>query len=162
MNNKITVYHGTNVCFESIQLDKSRNKRDFGRGFYTTTLKEQALAWAENMFIRFGGEGKYLIEYEITIDKNLKVKTFNGLCEEWLEMVKDNRTSGGLQHDYDIVIGPVANDNTMRTVSLYVEGIYTTAMVLEQLKYFKANDQVSIHTDKALSVIREIARYRYE
>lgn len=162
MSNKLIVYHGTNSLFETVMLNKSRNKRDFGIGFYTTTMKEQAEAWAENMFLRYGGSGKYVIRYEIEIDENLKIKQFEGLSEEWLEMVRENRVQGGLQHDYDIVIGPVADDNTMRTVALYVEGIYTAPMAIEQLKYFKANNQVSLHTDKAVSYLLEVERYGYE
>lgn len=36
-------------------------------------------------------------------------------------MIRNNRLNGSVQHDYDVVIGPVANDNTMRTVALYDE-----------------------------------------
>lgn len=46
----------------------------------------------------------------------LKVKRFDILNEEWLEFIKSNRSKGGLQHEYDVVIGPVADDNTMETV----------------------------------------------
>jgi hypothetical protein len=56
------------------------------------------------------------------------------------------------------VIGPVANDNTMRTVALYVSGIYTAQIALDQSRYFQANDQVSFHTPKALSALRILHR----
>lgn len=49
-----------------------------------------------------------------------------------------------------IIKGPVANDNTMRTIALYISGIYTTEQAIAQLKFFKVNDQVSFHTEKAL------------
>lgn len=88
-----------------------------------------------------------------TLNESLRIKQFDGLTVEWLDMVKDNRHHGGLQHDYDVVIGPVANDNTMRTVALYVSGVYTANMALEQLRYFKANDQLSFHTEKAISAL---------
>jgi hypothetical protein len=80
-------------------------------------------------------------------------KRFDGLTEEWLELVKINRIKGGLQHQYDIVQGPVANDNTLRTIALYVAGVYTADMALRQLQFFKVNDQVSIHTQQALSCL---------
>ena len=38
----LTLYHGSNAVFDEISLEKSRNRRDFGRGFYTTTVREQA------------------------------------------------------------------------------------------------------------------------
>ncbi|MFW2488771.1 DUF3990 domain-containing protein [Clostridium chromiireducens] len=58
---------------------------------------------------------------------------------------------GGIQHEYDIVIGPVADDNTMRTVALNVEGIYDEDMAMKQLEFTKSNNQVSLHTVKAIS-----------
>ncbi|MDR2179004.1 MAG: DUF3990 domain-containing protein [Synergistaceae bacterium] len=36
------LYHGSNQNFEYVDLTKSRDKRDYGRGFYMTTLREQA------------------------------------------------------------------------------------------------------------------------
>ena len=48
----------------------------------------------------------------------LNVKRFDALSEEWLEFIKENRSKGGLQHKYDVIIGPVADDNTMETVQL--------------------------------------------
>lgn len=69
-------------------------------------------------------------------------------------MVKRNRVNGGTQHEYDIVRGPVANDDTMRTLALFIAGIYTEEMTLRQLSFFKPNDQVSIHTEHALARLR--------
>ncbi|AEF84079.1 conserved hypothetical protein [Treponema primitia ZAS-2] len=147
------LFHGSNQDFDTVDLSKSRDKRDFGRGFYMTTIREQAGSWAENMVIRYGGAGIFVYEFELSISDNLKIKHFDGLTEEWLELVKTNRIKGGLQHQYDIVQGPVANDNTMRTIALYVAGIYTADMALRQLQFFKVNDQVSIHTQQALSCL---------
>mgnify|MGYP002626792175 CR=1 FL=1 len=75
---------------------------------------------------------------------------------DWLEFIKENRMNGGLSHTYDIVRGAVANDNTMRTIALYVSGVYTEEMALEQLQFFKANDQISFHTQKALNCLKFI------
>lgn len=55
VNTPITIYHGTNVLFDAVDISKSRDKRDFGRGFYTTTLYEQACNWAQNISLRYGG-----------------------------------------------------------------------------------------------------------
>jgi adenine specific DNA methylase Mod len=158
MVDELILYHGTNVYFEQVDLNHSKDKRDFGRGFYTTTQIEQAQNWAENMNIRYGGDGNYVMKYKIHFDSELFIKVFNGLNREWLTMIKDNRLIGGIQHNYDIVIGPVADDNTIRTVALYVADIYTEEMALEQLKSFDASDQVSIHTQRALDCLEFIGR----
>ena len=114
------------------------------------------------MFIRYGGDGIYVMKFKLKDISNLNVKEFQGLNEEWLNMIKNNRLSGGIQHDYDVVIGPVADDNTMRTVALYVEGIYDEDMALKQWKFSKSNNQVSLHTSKALSRLEFIGRDEYD
>lgn len=152
----MTVYHGTATTFSDIDLSKSRDRRDFGRGFYTTTLFDQAASWAKNVFTRYGGVGQFVKVYELGAMDGLKVKRFDGMTREWLDFVKENRVKGGIQHGYDIVIGPVANDNTMRTIMFYISGVYTAEMALEQLKFFKVNDQASFHTERALSCLKLI------
>ena len=158
----ITLFHGSNQNFERVNLEKSRDKRDFGRGFYMTTRKDQAGRWAQNMFLRRGGAGCYVYEFVLDISLDLRIKRFDGLDREWLDMVKRNRVNGGIQHDYDVVCGPVANDDTMRTLALFVEGIYTEDMALQQLRFFKPSDQVSIHTERALAQLRMIRKEIHE
>ena len=158
---KLTLFHGSNHDFECVNLEKSRDKRDFGRGFYMTTLKDQAVRWTQNMFIRYGG-GRFVYELVLDISPDLRIKRFEGLNREWLEMVKRNRLDGGTQHDYDVVCGPVANDDTMRTLALFVAGIYTEDMALQQLRFFKPNDQVSIHTECALPRLRIVRKETHE
>lgn len=147
------LFHGTNVKYDTIDLSKSKDKRDFGKGFYTTTIPEEAEKWAKNQFVRYGGDGSFVKEFDFQEDKTLKIKVFSEMNAEWLEFVKKCRTTGGTPHDYDVIKGPVANDNTMRTIALYTSGIYSTEQAIEQLRYFKVNDQVSFHTEKALKCL---------
>ena len=77
-------------------------------------------------------------------------------------MIRDNRKLGGTQHSYDVMIGPVANDNTMLTVARYIEGTYTAEEALNRLAYSKVNDQVAFHTEKALRGVHFIRRYTVE
>lgn len=151
------LYHGSNRMFDEVLLSKSRNRRDFGCGFYTTTIREQAEDWANSLHDRYGGE-KRLYIFDFEQDDSLKIKIFEGLTIEWLEMIKDNRTIGGVSHAFDIVIGPVANDNTMPTIALYVDGTISAEAAIIQLEYFKANDQVSFHTERALQRLSLIER----
>ena len=92
----------------------------------------------------------------------LKIKRFDSLNEEWLEFIKKNRAQGGTQHTYDIVIGPVADDNTMQTIQVYISGILTGEEAVKRLRYSKVNNQVSFHTEKALAYLRFIGREKYE
>ena len=105
---------------------------------------------------------KYFV-YEYLFEENsvLNVKRFDTLSEEWLEFIKENRSKGGLQHNYDVVIGPVADDNTMETVQLYIANILTASEAVERLRYNKVNNQVSFHTEKALQYLQLVRRESY-
>mgnify|MGYP000999250364 FL=1 len=101
------------------------------------------------------------IQSDVEID-SLKIKQFDALNIEWLEFIKMNRIEGGLQHEFDVVIGPVADDNTMETVQLYIAGILTAREAVERLRYNKVNNQVSFHTENALQSLKFIRRECYE
>jgi hypothetical protein len=155
------LYHGLNCDFTTIDLSKSKDRRDFGRGFYLTTLENQAKEWAEILFSRYGGEGIFVYEFELEINNTLQVKQLDGLSEEWLHFVRGNRMGEGAPHDYDLVRGVVANDRTNRTLALFVAGIYTAKMTLRKLRYNKLNDQISIHTEKALACLTLVNKTTY-
>jgi len=148
-----TLYHGSNRLFEQPALNEARDRRDFGMGFYTTTLKSQAEDWAKSMATRQGGD-PYLYTFEFSPSDDLTVKEFPEISVEWLELVKANRVLGGVQHIFDVVIGPVANDNTMRTIANYVAGIYDAEEAMRRLRYFDVNDQVSLHTPRAMTCLQ--------
>lgn len=159
---KIIVYHGTAFDFADIDLNKSKNRRDFGKGFYTTTIQAQAEAWAKNIALRNNAASAYVYVYEFTFAQELVCKLFEGLTAEWLEFIKQNRALGGVQHAYDVVMGPVADDNTMLTVNRYMNGTYTVEEALERLAYFKVNDQLCLNTERALKHIKLVRRYEVD
>lgn len=147
---ELILFHGSNIAFNKIDLKKSHNRRDFGRGFYCTVLESQASEWAHRLFLRYHTGGRYVYRYIFRQTEELRVKHFPALDKEWLEFIKENRTKGGIQHNYDVVIGPVADDNTMETVQLYLSGIFSAEEAVERLRYNKVNNQVSFHTSLAL------------
>ncbi|MDR0289581.1 MAG: DUF3990 domain-containing protein, partial [Treponema sp.] len=134
MEKRLILYHGSNQDFDVVDLSKSRDRRDFGRGFYTTTLRNQAEDWAEALFDRYKGDGIFIYETEFELNDDLSVKSYDGLSEEWLLMIQKNRTLGGIQHRFDVVQGPVANDKTARTIALYIAGIINANEAIERLK----------------------------
>lgn len=156
---RMILYHGSDSDFERIDLRKSLERRDFGRGFYTTTISAQAEKWAINKKIRNNKNHAYVYVYEAVIPDEIRVKRYDGLTVEWLEMVKKNRQQGGTQHSYDIVIGPVANDDTMLTVNRYIQGVYSADEAIERLRFSRANDQVSFHTNEAVECLKFARRY---
>lgn len=161
-HDKLILYHGTTDQFETIDLTKSYNKRDFGRGFYTTLLEDQAKEWVYRLSIRRGKKIYYINQYEFQGDKSLRIKKFENFSDEWLDFIKKNRYNGGVAHNFDVVMGPVADDNTMETVQLYMSGIYNKKEALERLKYYKVNNQISFHTERSLRYIKLLGRKKYD
>jgi hypothetical protein len=161
METKMILYHGSNIDFDKVSLDAAKDKRDFGRGFYTTTIREQAKEWAEILSYRNRSDNCFLYKFNFEKTDNLYIKLFDGVTKEWLDFIIENRIKGGIQHSFDVVIGPVANDRTVNTIGLYLSGDYSLNEALRRLEYFKLNDQVSLHTEKALSRLRFIRKYEW-
>ena len=148
------LYHGSNCEFDIISLEKSKNNRDFGKGFYTTTIEEQAREWAEILFLRTQKGFPFLYEFELLDFEDLNVKTFSEYNSEWLNFVKENRVHGEIQHSYDVVKGPVANDRTREAIAQYLSGAYDEEYTIKLLTHMKSNDQISFHTEKALAKLK--------
>jgi hypothetical protein len=140
------LYHGSNRDFNAVDLSESKDRRDFGKGFYTTTIREQALQWGYNVFNRFGGDCIFLYGFDFLPSADLSSKHFPEISDEWFDFILSNRTIGGLQHSFDFVQGPVANDKTVLTITGFIDGLYTREEAMQRLRYSKTNDQVSLHT----------------
>lgn len=81
---------------------------------------------------------------------------------DWLNFIRENRSRGGIQHNYDVVIGPVADDKTVQTVQLYLLGTITADEAMNRLKYNKVNNQISFHTEKGVSCLKMKTGFCYE
>jgi hypothetical protein len=156
----MTVFHGSNADFDTVSLDCAKDKRDFGRGFYTTTIREQAASWAESICRRYKTRTAYLYEFEFSLD-GLTVKSFDTISKEWLDFVIENRVRGNTQHSFDVITGPVANDRTMDTIGFFLAGIYSVEEALKRLEYMLPNDQLSLHTKKAISNLHITRRHTW-
>ena len=85
---ELVLYHGSNVAFDEIDLGKSRNRRDFGKGFYCTVLENQAEEWARRLYLRSHKGGRYVYRYLFRQTDDLTIKRFTALDQEWLEFIK--------------------------------------------------------------------------
>jgi len=157
----ITLYHGSNQPIESIDLSKGQKYKDFGQGFYTTHLREQAVIWSKRISDRFGGAAT-VTEFEFDMDAaiadGLNVKIFNQPDKEWALFVMANRKQGPeeYRHDYDIVIGPVADDRMARLFGLYDMEIIDLEAVVAGLVYKDLNSQYFFATERSLNYIRRV------
>jgi hypothetical protein len=152
------LYHGTFTHdIKQPDLQKCRQKTDFGKGFYTTKSFEQAKKWAILRKNRFRVEKAYVVEYEIDdsilSSGEYKIKHFDGATKEWLEFVFNNRKNIATE-TYDIVMGPVANDSLYATLLLYEQSVLSVEASIAQLKTHLLFDQLSFHTTKAIEALR--------
>jgi hypothetical protein len=155
----MVVYHGSNVIVSEPRLIKQNRFLDFGFGFYTTTNKAQAISFAEKVTKRREEGQKAVSIYEIDEDKafsECRLLKFGSANEAWLDFVSENRSGNYSGDEYDLIYGPVANDDIYRTFTLYTAGLLTKQQTLDALKVKKLYDQLVFATEKALSYLHFI------
>lgn len=156
----MTLYHGTNADIESIDLTKGLRHKDFGKGFYMTPDRTTAIRMAQKKVRLYGGTPT-LITYEMdeaALHSHLKVKVFpEKACTEWLLFVDANRDRKNTKaiHDFDIVIGPIADDGVVLQLTNYREGIYSPEEAARLLQDRYLDQQYFFGTERALLFIHK-------
>lgn len=139
------LYHGSDCEIKQPDISHSRVTVDFGRGFYTTPLLEQAAQWCA----KFKRQGKNGIVSRYSLDEsafeNEKVLRFETYSEDWLDFVLACRR-GLDESGFNIVIGGVANDKVFNTIELYFDGLIDKSETLKRLRYEKPNLQVCLRS----------------
>jgi hypothetical protein len=178
MSNMLTLYHGTTHNFTEIDVTRGKPFKDFGQGFYLTETYEHARNIAfrnrrieEERLRGIGDETKlpvliYTYEFKIENTNKLNIKRFNNADREWLKFIIANRMNRTRQHEYDIVIGPTANDDTrtsIRTVMNAANGaiLSDTALdlLIEMLEPNNLPEQYYFGTNKAAAMLKPMGRY---
>lgn len=154
------LYHGSNADIESINLSKGLRYKDFGKGFYLTPELSTAIRMAQKKARLFGGEPT-LLTYEFdeaALCSGLKVKIFPEKASvEWLLFVDANRDRRHIEHihDYDIVIGPIADDGVVLQLTNYREGIYPPEEIARLLQDRFLDQQYYFGTEAALRFLHK-------
>lgn len=157
----MTLYHGTNTDFDVVDLSRGLTYKDFGKGFYLTPDRNTAIRMAQKKARIFGGTPT-LITYDmddITMYPNLKIKEFpKKACPEWFLFIDANRDRNNTNpiHDYDIVIGPIADDGVVLQLTNFREGIYSSEEAARLLQDRYLDQQYFFGTERALSIIKKI------
>lgn len=153
------LYHGTNADFDKIEIVRTQLHKDFGQGFYLTDIREQAERMALRKTRMLGGAPVVqAYEFDDTSLLNLKVLRFETPDEEWARFILKNRdrSTKTPQHDYDIVIGPIADDGVAYLLGRYTEGTLELAELARLLEYKKLNRQFYFGTERAVALLRRI------
>lgn len=159
----ITLYHGSNISIDEIDLTKGASNKDFGKGFYLTDIQQQAEAMAMRR-TRIMDNGvptvsSFAFDEAVLTSPMLRVKDFGSTpTQEWAEFVLHNRYASrtGFTHNYDIVIGPVADDGVAYQLERYEEGIIDLDTLVEKLKYRTLNRQYFFGTPESISHLKKL------
>jgi len=159
----VILFHGSNTAVSEIKLELCRPYRDFGTGFYLTPYFNQAWRMADRVSRLYGGEGVVSsFDFNQEAAAGLTVRTFDNPSKEWAVFVMNNRNrsfqdtqSFECNHDakYDIVIGPVANDDMVLLFRQYMENIITLEMLARGMEFRHLNSQYSFHTKNAVAAL---------
>jgi hypothetical protein len=139
------IYYGGYCSIKSPQIIKGQYAKDFGMGFYCTELKEQATRWAKRY------ETPTVSIYDCILNNDLNILHFEEMTEEWLDFIVNCRN--GISHNYDIVIGAMANDQIYNYISDYVNGVINREQFWILAKFKHPTHQICFCTDKALNCL---------
>lgn len=145
---KITLYHASKEVVENPDTIHSRESLDFGRGFYLTSIREQAEKYAQ----RFKRRQQNAVLNIYTLEADLqewKVLMFEAYDKDWLDFVSACR-AGNPTEEYDLVVGGIANDKVILTLDLYFAGQISQEVALDRLRFEHPNIQYCIRSERML------------
>lgn len=151
------LYHGSDVIVDSPKIIKSNRPLDFGSGFYVTSSKNQAESRAKRVAVRNDSKICYINQYDLDLsraEKELAILKFDSASKEWLDFVCSNRKMRNIEKNYDLIIGPVADDQVFADVVRYENGEYDLEEALKRLKVEKLTDQILFRTKKSLEYLK--------
>ncbi len=140
---EIMVYHGSNVAVPNPKILINGHYKDFGYGFYCTNIEKQAKRWALTQ------KGESIVNrYIYTVNPDLNICAFPDMSEAWLQFVVNCRR--GIEHNFDIVEGPMADDQIWDYVEDYMNGNISKTAFWELVKFKYPTHQIVFCTMKAL------------
>lgn len=162
----MTVYHGSYVRIAAPRILVQERGRDFGAGFYVTSLREQAERWAvrtARLRSRLTGRSADAVVnqyvYDVRSAADLRVRDFPRADGDWLDFVVRCRSDAAFRHGYDLVSGKIADDNVGETVEFVLAGIMRREDAVARLRFSESNDQICFCTERALSLLAFAGSY---
>ena len=155
------LYHGTNAVFDEIDLTKSKPNKDFGQGFYLSREYTQAMDMAKIKVEQLESGVPTVITFEADETKmlSLKMLRFDDYSEEWAKFILLNRNNASRQpaHDYDIVIGPIANDRVGVQLWKYENQSIDLPTLVHNLRNMKGiTFQYFFGTENAIKILKRL------
>ena len=153
----MTLYHASNVEVKMPMLVESNRMLDFGPGFYTTTNREQAVRFAKSVVARRGGTPMInTYEFDEAAFSECLVRRFDSPSEDWLDFVAANRSGQYFGVRYDLIMGPVANDDVYTTTGLYMRGFISKEATISGLMVKRLYDQLVFATPRTFRYLKHV------
>ena len=127
-------------------VEYSTRNLDFGKGFYTTSIKEQAMRWAQRKALI----NSFVSVFKANISSDLKVLDLTNKLDEWIDFVCECRDGSQVFSSYDLIIGKVADDKVFKVVDMYKNEIWDKARALSEMKIYETCDQIMFATQNAI------------
>ena len=158
------VFHGTNIVIEKPIIVNRFKTLDFGEGFYTTENECQARDFALKVYSRRTPTLFPIVNcYKLNADiSEFAVLKFDAPDAKWLDFVVARRRGIALDKTYDIIIGPVANDDVFGTIVLYETGQLDRESAIKRFNVKKLYNQVAFCTEIALNSLVFVKSYKVE
>lgn len=148
------VFHGSNQIVKNPDLFHSFKNLDFGKGFYVTSVREQAERWARRKADFESGTNPILNIYELSdVLSDYKVLDFKDELDSWIDFVCDCRDGKDDYKNYDLIIGKVANDKVFRVVDMYHSGIWDKSRAIKEIRAYQIYNQIAFVSEKSLNLI---------
>lgn len=163
------LYHGTNIDIQSIDLARCRPYKDFGKGFYTTEIIEQAQKMAKRVARIYGGNpvvNMYEIADDFMKNKEMDILNLGRIpSERWAVFIMNNRSKAfadfgsmdcNFDCKYDIVFGPVADDDMTMLFRQYQNNLVSLQTLISGMTFRETTSQYSFHTERAVALLRKV------
>ncbi|MCL1828826.1 MAG: DUF3990 domain-containing protein [Oscillospiraceae bacterium] len=153
------LYHGSNIIADKPLLVPQNRALDFGKGFYTTENETQAISFASKVFRRRKDGEPVVSVYEfdeITAFSTCSLLRFDSADEVWLDFVSANRNRSYQGEFFELIYGPVANDDIFLTFQLYASGNLSKQETIERLRIKQLYNQLVLGSERALSYLKYI------
>ena len=145
------VYHGSTIEITKPDIDHAYRNLDFGKGFYVTTVFEQAERWAKRKADILQLDKGIISEFTMSEDtSHFLVNDFGDNLESWIDFVCSCRDGSEDYLIYDIIKGKVANDKVFRVVDLYKNGIWDKERAIEEMHIYENYDQIAFISQRAI------------
>lgn len=145
------LFHGSSEIVKCPDILHSYRALDFGKGFYVTSVREQAERWARRKADLVGGKA-IVNQYQMSDDTTgLRVKSFSEDLAEWIDFVCDCRDGKPVYQQFDLIIGKVANDKVFRVVDMYHSGIWDRERALLEIRAYPNYDQIAFISQDAIN-----------